>query len=266
MRHLICIVIFAVAAFGAVPSFAKTPIPSSEPMCIAVGGNWVPFQSLYPDRELGEDDRRRFICRVPTSDVGKQCSDNSECQAHCLASVGAVPGEEAVGQCSAYGRIATTQRSVKDGRVDYPYQSLEMTSDKNKRLAELNANREKWQASGISNYEMIQTQQCYCSYPADFGPNRVKVQNGQVAEVIYVGQSWEEIPSGANLTGEQYRLAKTVDDIFDLLEERIRQLVGNEHLVIRYNEQYGFPEFIDYDRPDWADEEHRLQVVGFKLR
>jgi hypothetical protein len=41
----------------------------------------------------------RSVCVLPTSDVGKECSDSSECESYCIAPGGVEVGTKAYGKC-----------------------------------------------------------------------------------------------------------------------------------------------------------------------
>ncbi len=53
---------------------AEQVIPRTEDGCKALGGKWGPA-GIFPQP----------ICRVPTRDGGRACSDTDECEGECLA-------------------------------------------------------------------------------------------------------------------------------------------------------------------------------------
>jgi hypothetical protein len=57
----------------------------------------------------------------------------------------------------------------------------------------------------------------------------------------------------------------TVEDVF----ERARRLIESapeSNYRIEYDREWGFPIVVDFDNPDWEDEQWRLVADGFKPR
>lgn len=76
MRFLVmsfCLGLVALGGFAGEPKAIQKPIrPESETDCLAKSGKWI----LFP---MG----RFYFCAVNTSDGGKVCSDDSQCQGDC---------------------------------------------------------------------------------------------------------------------------------------------------------------------------------------
>lgn len=86
-------------------------IPTDRTNCERAGGNWGPA-GIFP----------KPICRVPTSDGGRACADDGECEGRCLATL--TPGQrtevqnggriEILGACTSvtpvFGCIAIVEK------------------------------------------------------------------------------------------------------------------------------------------------------------
>lgn len=238
---------------------------SSAAACAASDGEWIPFKDLYPGEELIEDDLRRYVCNLRTHEDGKACTDNRQCKGNCIAPVDAESGQEVIGECSAYIQRVHSILTVVDGRVTYPRSTLKMTERKAAMLRRLDFARNQWTALGISDYEItVADENCFCLYGPYYGPNRVIVIDGKISNVIYRGERRDGFRPGDNLTGEK-ALKHTVNEVFDRLERTIRQMTANTFLDVEYDSEYGFPTLIDFDRPDWEDEQWRLVVSNFQV-
>jgi hypothetical protein len=73
---------------------APAPAPDTQTACEAAGGTWGRFGLLGTE-----------LCNLPTSDAGRPCTDNSDCESVCVAPDGAKLGDHVTGQC--YGRSLT---------------------------------------------------------------------------------------------------------------------------------------------------------------
>lgn len=239
----------------------ESPMSSPE-ACAANDGVWIPVKDLYPDKELIEDDMRRFICRLRTHEEGRACTNDRQCRGGCLAPPGAVSGQEVVGTCSEFTWLVDGTRTMTDGKVRFPMVSPELTEDKISRLKKLAFNRDKWSAHAIRDYDMTLERSCHCLFGPYYGPNKVSVRDGEIFRVVYRGERRDGYKPGDRLTNQK-ALENTVDGIFDDLEKSIRSMTSNTILLVEYDEQYGFPVIVDYDRPDIADEESKLTVVDF---
>jgi len=236
---------------------------NSQKVCVANDGIWVPFKDLYPDTDLSELDLKRFTCRILTHEEEKTCTDNRDCRGQCVAPDDAASGQEAVGTCSKFQNIVDSTLTVIGGKVSYPVVSMEMTADKIARLEELSRNRNKWNAHTIRDYSLVLEQSCFCLYGPYYGPNRVTVRAGEISRVVYLGERRDGFKPGDRLTNRK-ALKNTIVGLFDDLETRIQYMTGNAELQVEYDDVYGFPTVIDYDRPDWEDEQFRIEVSAFK--
>ena len=264
LLSLIAALLLTACARDAFNGVSDSPM-SSAAACAAHDGAWVPVRDLYPLDDLSEDDMRRYTCIFQTDDGGKSCTDNRQCHNLCMAPQGAVSGQTATGVCAESTRPKGDVLTIADGKVMYPSYSLEMTERKSSLLEELIVNRDRWDSLGISSYEFTIEQTCFCLLAPYYGPNRIIVRNGSIKTVIYRGEKWDGYKPGDRLTNES-TLKTTIDEIFDDLEQRILRLTGNAMLRIEYDEKFGFPTLIDFDRPDWADEEFRKVVSDFSPR
>lgn len=237
---------------------------SSPEACAAHDGEWIPFKELYPDKDLIEEDMRRYICNLRTYEGGKACTDDRQCRGYCIAPAEAESGQIVTGECSDYVQRVHGTLTVAEGRVTYPVVSSAMTDRKEAMLHKLVIARQLWTSLGIDNYEItIADENCFCFYGPYYGPNRVIVRDGRVSRVVYRGERRDGFRRGDSLTREK-ALKYTVDEIFDRLERTIQQMTGNTMLQVEYHPEYGFATLIDFDRPDWEDEQSRLVVSNFR--
>jgi hypothetical protein len=86
----------------------------------------------------------------------------------------------------------------------------------------------KWKSRSFHDYTIEQKRSCYC-------PNGGKlvwitIRSDTVAQVIRLSDS--------SVVTDPYYL--TVDSLFGIIRN-----AGSDSLVIRYNDQYGYPEFLD---------------------
>jgi len=77
-----------------------------EYRCEVSGGHWGRL-SLSPQE----------YCNPATSDAGKECTDESECQGYCEAKRDAVIGSEDVGMCSEFKSYSGCTTAILNGIV-----------------------------------------------------------------------------------------------------------------------------------------------------
>jgi len=59
-------------------------------------------------------------CNPATSDVGKECTDSSQCQSFCQANEGAEINSEEAGTCYGY-ELAICMQEVRNGVVEFEW-------------------------------------------------------------------------------------------------------------------------------------------------
>ncbi len=113
--------------------------------------------------------------------------------------------------------------------------------------------RERWQASGIVDYEYRYTRSCEC-LPTDLTSPVIEVRAGAIVRV------WNE-QTGESAPPESLDRYFTVADLFGLIAAAIEQ--GVHELEAQYHPTRGHPTVlrIDYDAQA-ADEELILPTVG----
>ena len=75
--------------------------------CEQVGGEWEIWNNILP--AIPE-------CNLPTSDVGKKCTDSDQCESFCQAEEGTEIGSQVTGKC--YGlEMARCMQEVKGGKA-----------------------------------------------------------------------------------------------------------------------------------------------------
>ena len=224
-------VLVSACATSPVDSIGNSPLGSPD-ACAASNGEWIPFQDLYPGKDLTEDDRRRYVCNLRTHDGGTACTDSRQCRGYCEAPAGAGSGQTVTGECSAYVLKVDGTLTVHEGRVTYPTSSTTMTRRKASMLQRFEAARNHWSSLGIDDYTItVADETCFCLYGPYYGPNRVTVHNGEISRVIYRGERRDGFRRGDSLTRER-ALKPTVDEIFDRLERSIRNMTANTMLDV----------------------------------
>lgn len=67
-------------------------LANTQAECLARSGSW----GTHGTTESAEP-----FCALPTTDAGKACTDNRQCQGHCLDPTRAPRGSRVVGRCAA---------------------------------------------------------------------------------------------------------------------------------------------------------------------
>ena len=116
---------------------------------------------------------------------------------------------------------------------------------------ELNAQREKWAAQRIEDYQLTLSRSCFCA-PEGAGLVVLTVLEGEPVQWLY-------FLSGDPLESEWQAVFPTVDGLFDFIADAIDR--GAEDLSITYDPDLGLPVDVRVDyRLAMADEEIAYQV------
>lgn len=89
---------------------------------------------------------------------------------------------------------------------------------------------ERWQSFGIHNYSIDQVRSCYCINGGI--PMRLTVRSDTVVSVV-------RISDGAALTSSESQPYWSIEKLF----ANAKSL--KDSMVIRYNDEYGYPEYLD---------------------
>jgi hypothetical protein len=110
-------------------------------------------------------------------------------------------------------------------------------------------NRAKWNALRAAHYRMIVRLNCYCRYPYLVS---LEVRDD---EVVSIRDVW----TGAEVEQPEWRVYRTVDELFDLIEDAL--ITHAYRVSVTYSPDTGAPVavFIDYDRAA-VDEEIGYQI------
>ncbi len=136
--------------------------------------------------------------------------------------------------------------------------------DKAARLEDLQKNEAKWASHRISDYEVtLRNENCYCLYGPYYGPVRVFVKGGRISKVIYLGEARDGFKPGNRLRGKAAYLAKTIDGLFEDVRFMTERASDKTSLNISYDDTFGFPVLIDFDRSDLSDVQSRIVVTDF---
>jgi hypothetical protein len=92
---------------------------------------------------------------------------------------------------------------------------------------------ERWKALGLSDYSIDQQRVCFCLEGGSV--MRLSIRGDSVTRVVRLSDSTEILPPIS-------QLYMTIDSLFGVI--RARQY---DSIVVRYNADYGFPEFLDVD-------------------
>jgi hypothetical protein len=87
---------------------------------------------------------------------------------------------------------------------------------------------EKWQSQNIHDYTIDQKRSCYCPQGGELV--RITVRSDTVAQAIRVSDT----------VVVTYPFYLTIDSLFAIIRNS-----RTDSLVIRYNNQYGYPEYLD---------------------
>ena len=95
---------------------------------------------------------------------------------------------------------------------------------------------------------------CFC-IPTD--PIDIKIENNKIKEI-----------NNSTVTSEQlnneYWYAKTIDELFIFIDEEIKKEPFQQ--VLEFNETYGFPEYIYFNREEMlVDEEIGYTISSFNI-
>ena len=113
--------------------------------------------------------------------------------------------------------------------------------------------RERWRAYDLKDYVIEQEQLCFCPPPHGF--IRLVIKDNKVVEGFK--------DDGTALTAEELQWQKTVDELFDWIEEA--QSTNPRTLDVEYDSKYGYPTRIVYDQSEFmADEEETYSLRGLQ--
>ena len=138
-----------------------------------------------------------------------------------------------------------------------PLAATPTVSDPDSVQATLLRYQDRWERSGITDYDYTGAWSCFCpqEYLADVA---VTVRGGVVTSVEFAGEEFTVVPP----LPERF---VPVEELFALLQDAVRRNAAR--IEVSYDERYGYPTelFIDYDER-MADEETRFVMRGFTLR
>ena len=121
---------------------------------------------------------------------------------------------------------------------------------------ELDKSRKKWASSKIKNYQYTFNWQCFCT-PDYVKPVIISVRAGVIDSIKYAD-------SGAALDKADYEKYRTVESLFDMIQEAIDKKAAK--IQVTYDTKAGYPmsAFFDYSA-NIADEERGFAVKKFKV-
>jgi hypothetical protein len=88
----------------------------------------------------------------------------------------------------------------------------------------------KWESKNIQNYTIDQRRSCFCIQSGEV--IRFTVKSGKIVNTIRLSDS--------STTPDPYYF--TIDSLFGIIKAH-----SYDSIVVRYNEEYGFPEYMDID-------------------
>jgi hypothetical protein len=114
--------------------------------------------------------------------------------------------------------------------------------------AELDANRAKWAAMGLDDYEYNLFTGCSCP-DRIVGPNIMTVSDGVVTGI-------RSAADGTPIELEEGFFYPTIDDLFDRIQRAFDGEVRGNAFSAQYDDEFGYPTSIYIDWvPEYADEE-----------
>ena len=121
-------------------------------------------------------------------------------------------------------------------------------------LNEFQINLNKWESKNINSYTITLKMSCFC-IPTD--PIDIKVENNQITEI-------NSAPVTSEQLNNEYWYAKTIDELFIFIDEEIIEEPFQQ--VLEFNETYGFPEYIYFNREEMlVDEEIGYTISSFNI-
>tara|TARA_B100001079_G_scaffold127866_1_gene109642 strand:+ start:575 stop:1030 length:456 start_codon:yes stop_codon:yes gene_type:complete len=121
-------------------------------------------------------------------------------------------------------------------------------------LNEFQINLNKWESKNINSYIITLKMSCFC-IPTD--PIDIKVENNQITEI-------NSAPVTSEQLNNEYWYAKTIDELFIFIDENIKEEPFQQ--VLEFNETYGFPEYIYFNREEMlVDEEIGYTISSFNI-
>lgn len=130
--------------------------------------------------------------------------------------------------------------------------ACESTGPRSPRLLELEIHQARWESLGPASYEYAVQRSCFCA-PISLGPVRVRVEDGEVVERVYVD-------SGTSVAGDLATVFPSVDGLFDVLRSAIDRRAAR--IDVTYDPDLGVPVdfWIDYSE-NAIDEELGMRVT-----
>jgi hypothetical protein len=128
-----------------------------------------------------------------------------------------------------------------------------ITSPITEDFSEIQDPKERWDAYGLDNYRIHQKRGCECLPPFEW---KVVVYDDSVQSISYEeGQSEKR--------DEQIlRVAKTVNDLFDLIE---RAKDSAHYMEVKFHGKYGYPTLVKIDFvKNIADDEVQYEMSGLE--
>jgi len=121
-------------------------------------------------------------------------------------------------------------------------------------LNEFQMNFNKWKSHDITSYTITLKISCFC---ISTDPIDIKVANNQIIEI-------NNAPVTSEQLNNEYWHAKTIDELFVFIDENIKEEPFQQ--VIEFNETYGFPEYIYFNREEMlVDEEIGYTISSFNI-
>jgi len=121
--------------------------------------------------------------------------------------------------------------------------------------SEVQSNREKWMAHGISNYEIEMQKICYC-VPEVVRMMVFEVGDDKVEAVHYAD-------TGEDVDPQHYGDFNTIEEMFMFVEKALEKNPAD--LSIAYNEEYGYIKELSVDfKENIADDE--ISIIASNMR
>jgi hypothetical protein len=158
--------------------------------------------------------------------------------------------------------IPNTHRTVMLAALMLATSPAWASDRENARLA-LEANRAKWSAANIHDYEFrLRDEDCYCLFGPEYGPIRNVVRADKLQLAIYEGERRDGYWRGRKVRIE-VRTRATINELFARVDRLIETSPEGSFRIL-YDASYGFPTLVEFDDPDSDDEQSRLVADGFK--
>ena len=109
---------------------------------------------------------------------------------------------------------------------------------------DIKVEKAKWEALNATKYEFEYNASCFCGGLEHF-PAKLIVENNVITEVLDISTGQPKVyPNGTLVSDSLPELSKTIDDLFELIEEARGDA---DDMTVTFDNDNGFPTEVDID-------------------